>query len=437
MVQAGMTSSQMLTHYGMLGTLEDMYALPHAGSQQSYALAAGFGDAALQSDFYVQWIGAGDGAWADALNWNHALVPNGAGAVANFLAAASSPHVITIEKPVTVGVLNFDATAGTESYSLDGMPLMLDAPADASAKLSVMNGAHHIAAPLVPLTDLRVHVGADASLIASDLQDSSSAITKSGAGTFTVNRVRARALNVSDGTVGILANGTAAASSRMVLLQLSGTGALDLADNDLILTRARAESVQADINRARNGGAWDQPGITSSAAASHPAHATTLGLLRGEEYQSVNGETFDDQPIEGSDLLVKYTWYGDTDFNGRINFDDYVRTDNGFNNGLTGWLNGDFDGNGQINFDDYVLIDLAFNVQDGTMRRALSFLDGSDHEAPMREASLQRIEQHFAAFGQPYARSFLATVPEPQVALPAVVGIAGSYISRRRRCRET
>jgi hypothetical protein len=46
-----------------------------------------------------------------------------------------------------------------------------------------------------------------------------------------------------------------------------------------------------------------------------------------------------------------------------------VRTDNGFNNHLTGWMNGDFDLNGQVNFDDYVLIDLAFNSQSGTLAR--------------------------------------------------------------------
>jgi hypothetical protein len=75
------------------------------------------------------------------------------------------------------------------------------------------------------------------------------------------------------------------------------------------------------------------------------------------------GANFDGQALDGSMVLVKYTYYGDTDFNGKVNFDDYVKTDAGFNNHLTGWLNGDFDGNGTINFDDYVLIDLAFNTQ--------------------------------------------------------------------------
>ena len=30
---------------------------------------------------------------------------------------------------------------------------------------------------------------------------------------------------------------------------------------------------------------------------------------------------------------MKYTYYGDTDFNGVVDFDDYSRTDAGFNSG--------------------------------------------------------------------------------------------------------
>lgn len=54
---------------------------------------------------------------------------------------------------------------------------------------------------------------------------------------------------------------------------------------------------------------------------------------------------------------------GDADTNGIIDFDDYSRIDNGFNNHLTGWTNGDFDANGIVDFDDYALIDSNFNLQ--------------------------------------------------------------------------
>ena len=76
-------------------------------------------------------------------------------------------------------------------------------------------------------------------------------------------------------------------------------------------------------------------------------------------------------------MLVKYTYNGDADLNGVVNFDDYSRTDAGFNSGGSDWFHGDFDYNGHVDFDDYSLIDSAFNTQSGTLRRAMSYLDGS------------------------------------------------------------
>jgi hypothetical protein len=77
-----------------------------------------------------------------------------------------------------------------------------------------------------------------------------------------------------------------------------------------------------------------------------------------------------------TDSVVEYTYYGDSDFTGVVNFDDYARTDDGFNSNRTGWFNGDFDYNGVVNFDDYHLIDLAFNAQGGTVLTAMDFLEG-------------------------------------------------------------
>jgi hypothetical protein len=71
-----------------------------------------------------------------------------------------------------------------------------------------------------------------------------------------------------------------------------------------------------------------------------------------------------------------------------VNFDDYVRIDNGFNNHLSGWMNGDFDGNGAVNFDDYVLIDLAFNTQGETLSRAPASASGNDLVQRMIESSI-------------------------------------------------
>jgi hypothetical protein len=156
-------------------------------------------------------------------------------------------------------------------------------------------------------------------------------------------------------------------------LLLASGAILDLADNDMILDYTGTSplaNVQGLIRTARNGGTWNgTSGITSSSAAAANPKNTTLGAMEASDFKSIYGAsaTFDGQAIDATAVLVKYTYYGDADFNGKVNFDDYVRTDNGFNNHRSGWTNGDYDGNGQVNFDDYVLIDLAFNSQGATL----------------------------------------------------------------------
>jgi autotransporter-associated beta strand protein len=203
----------------------------------------------------------------------------------------------------------------------------------------------------------------------------SSAVTVASGATFSAGATQTLAsLTVNPGG---LAQVTAGGNKVLIVPVLSvlGSGKLDLFDNDLIVDYTAASqlaTIQTLINTARAGGAWTGAGITSTTARNINAHNTTLGAMEAADFKTLYGAaaTFGGQAIDTTAVLVKYTWYGDADFNGKVNFDDYVRTDNGFNNHLSGWLNGDFDGNGTVNFDDYVLIDLAFNTQGGVLRRA-------------------------------------------------------------------
>jgi hypothetical protein len=219
---------------------------------------------------------------------------------------------------------------------------------------------------------------------------------------------------------------------------VSNTGTIDIggAGSGAVFSATPRAQVEAQVRNARHNGAWDQPGITSSAAAANTNHSTTLGVLSGAAYLSLGHGTFAGFNVAPTDVLVKYTWYGDSDFNGRVDFDDYIRIDNGFNNHLTGWFNGDFDLDGQVNFDDYVLIDLAFNTQDGTLRRAIGYLDGSDREWDAIAApALRKMRQHLDQFGDDYARRFLAAVPEPTALPLGAIALSSLLARRRRRCR--
>jgi hypothetical protein len=109
--------------------------------------------------------------------------------------------------------------------------------------------------------------------------------------------------------------------------------------------------------------------------------------------------------------------------------------DNGFQHQLTGWSNGDFNYDGKVNFDDYVVMDLNFNQQGNSLLRAMSFLDGSDRsDVGMDTLGLLKVEQHFAQFGDDYAQHFLAAVPEPAgLAMLMAIALGGGRRARRSR----
>jgi hypothetical protein len=67
-------------------------------------------------------------------------------------------------------------------------------------------------------------------------------------------------------------------------------------------------------------------------------------------------------------VLLKYTYFGDTDVNGKVDGGDYARTDNGFNMQIAGsWTDGDFNYDGPVDGADYALIDNAFIMQGGVL----------------------------------------------------------------------
>ena len=244
------------------------------------------------------------------------------------------------------------------------------------------------------------------------------------------------------GQISINSNGTVA--SNVDTLTIS-SGTLDLNNNDLIVNTTPKATIENLVRTARNNGAWNGAGINSSAARNNAAHNTTLGVLSGSEYISASGTTtFSGDTVSASDTLVKYTWYGDANFDGRVTFDDYTKIDTGFNQHLTGWFNGDFNLDGVVNFDDYVLIDTAFQTQSGTLGRALRLMQGTGSWEDIvtsvnKDPSMQLIGTHMALLGKAYAEGFIergsalmASVPEPTTL--SVMGLSAmSLLGRRRR----
>jgi hypothetical protein len=221
---------------------------------------------------------------------------------------------------------------------------------------------------------------------------------------------------------------------------MNADGLMD--SRDLYLQRDRfrainapAAATDAAVAAVLKRGDLNQDGVTNVADIDHMGQSFGSTLWRYD--LDVDGwPTPSPADRQDADVLIRTifeTEYGDADLNGQINFDDYARIDNGFNNSLAGWSNGDFDGNGAINFDDYALIDLAFNSQLGSLPRAISFLNGDDPSGHGMNATpgLKLVQDHFADFGAGYANAFLTAVPEPASSV-LLLGLL-PFVGRRRR----
>jgi CARDB/Dockerin type I domain len=193
-------------------------------------------------------------------------------------------------------------------------------------------------------------------------------------------------------------------------------GSLDLNANDLIIHNGVISQISSQIAQGlnlANNGYWNGSGIRSSAAAA--ASTTALGVELnsfGAGTPLVN--TFDNQTVTNSDVLVKYTFYGDANLDGAINGDDYTLIDNSFNtqtgaHPLSGWRNGDFNYDGSTNSDDYILIDNAFNIEGSVSVPAVPAAVIANNTAQIANASPASI---VVAHGVAVVRKF-ATVSYP------------------------
>jgi hypothetical protein len=140
------------------------------------------------------------------------------------------------------------------------------------------------------------------------------------------------------------------------------TGQFDIKGNLLVIRNGNLADVQNQLQTGINlaSGYWDGKGIVSSMAAADTNFYTGVGVLDNSlaqftEFGSVSG-------LVGTEILVRYTFYGDADLNGVVDFDnDYILWQTGFLNGYTGWVFGDFNHDGVVDFDnDYILWQTLF-----------------------------------------------------------------------------
>jgi hypothetical protein len=152
------------------------------------------------------------------------------------------------------------------------------------------------------------------------------------------------------------------------------TAALDLKDNLLVVRGMNVQQVADLVRSARNGdeGLWTGNGITSSLAQVNSLTTLAVVLNNQGDGRPILTEK-DGVALFADDILVKHTWNGDMNLDGKVDADDYFLIDKGFlQQSVKNYQNGDLNYDARIDADDYFLIDKAFLSQDGVLAKPVS-----------------------------------------------------------------
>jgi subtilisin-like proprotein convertase family protein len=267
-----------------------------------------------------EWKTNGSGNWTTSGNWVGNAAPNAPAATAYFGPVISSVATVTVGPAQTVGSVRFN---NTSRYTLSGGQVRLDSGNASPALVTVEVGQHTINA-LGMTSDLGIVLAPGTSLTNAELLPTSTvkSLTVSGGGRFAVTT----RMHVS--TVSVV-----------------GTSLLDLQRASAVLTSMSESAVRALVAQFLSLGTG--LGSTASGDPRDPyatlavrSNLSSAGLL---ELSSFTGYS-----LSPTDILVKYTYRGDTNLDGLLDATDFNAVLSGLTNNLTGWQNGD------VNYDDIV-----------------------------------------------------------------------------------
>jgi autotransporter-associated beta strand protein len=215
-------------------------------------------------------------------------------------------------------------------------------------------------------------------------------------------------------------------------LNVSSGATIDLQNNAMIVHSGTLTAVSNLATSGYNGGHWNGStgvsALVSSTATTAGGRLTALGVIVNDAsgaagtsplYGTSGGiaSTFGGAtPVDG-DILVKYTYYGDTNLSGVVDGNDYSRIDSTYlseqstHSNISGWYNGDFNYDGVVDGSDYTLMDNAYNSQGAAIASAIA--------TPTAEI----------------ASAATSAVPEPTVLGLLGIGAIGLLGRRNRRSR--
>jgi hypothetical protein len=302
--------------------------------------------------------GAAANNWYASLNWTNG-VPGVKDSVATLgSGAGSGAQTVNTNSAVVLGGLNFDNTGG---WTVGGTGTFTMSATSNAASITVLSGNHSLSNPMQFASATTITVPSGSTLTLSGLQSTTAGLSKSGTGALSVNTVRAASLNVNSGTVGVMISGGVGGTSQVGNLTMGGSAALDMGNHDLDVANTPQSMILNLVKTAYHNGAWNQPGLTSSAAAASGAHPTALAVVHAADYMAITGSsTLNGLPILGSDTIVKYALAGDTNLSGSVNTSDFTMMATSFGSTSAGWIQGDFNYDGVVNALDFNAIATNF-----------------------------------------------------------------------------
>jgi hypothetical protein len=294
---------------------------------------------------------------------------NDAATVANAFAGPTSGSININDATTgvaTVEGITFTGGAGNDTLTIASGPA---APVN-------YNGG------LTPTDQDTLNLNAGAYTFSSDLNTGTANLSLSvnnpGTSVSFVSTQHLAALSIANAQVIMTADGTRLINT--ATLNVTGTGILDLKDNDMVITAGSVGSwngsnytgITGLLKKGYNAGSWTGTGsiITSQTAATSSRNRTHLAVAKASDiinFGAATTATWQGQTVSPTSVLIKYTYIGDTDLSGTLSGDDYFRIDNGFAAAAGGYVNGDYDFNFFIDADDYFWLDNSYASHGGSL----------------------------------------------------------------------
>jgi hypothetical protein len=262
------------------------------------------------------------------------------------------PSTVTVDSAHTVGAINFTSPI---SYTIGGSSALTMDVNSGQASINVTAGSHTISAPVALNDNLTITSAASTGVaLTGNLTATSRSITKAGASSAHFVNVRAANLSVNEGVARTSAKPTPndpSGTSVVGSLSINPGAQFDLTNNSAVIdytgpVGSQVNSLRLNLQSGR---------LTSTSA--------TLATGLGYADNAILGKTsFAGQTVDSDSLLIKFTYFGDSDLDGDVDVADLGNLASSWQTANV-WSGGDFDYNGSVDVNDLGL--LASNWQAG------------------------------------------------------------------------